>query len=89
MEEQILGNYTIRKSGNANSVTIPVGSGFKRGDNVLLSLKSNGNLEIKKSTSNFWESVPVMTEQEKKEELEDLEFNPLEQHPLGNERIED
>lgn len=43
MKEKILGSYTVRKSGNANSVTIPTGSGLKKGDTVILTLKSNGN----------------------------------------------
>ena len=89
MREQILGNYTVRKSGNANSVTIPVGSGFKRGDNVILILKSNGDLEIKKSKPNFWDSLPQISEEEKKQEIEDLGYNPSEQALVGKESIED
>ena len=88
MKDKVLGNYTIRQSGNANSVTIPVGSGFKKGDNVILTLKSSGNLEIKKAALNFWDSAPSMSDQEKKEDLEDLGYNPLEQKALGIERIE-
>ena len=89
MKDQILGIYTVRKSGNANSVTIPSGSGFKRGDNVILILKSNGDLEIKKSKPNFWDSLPKISEEEKKQEIEDLGYNPSEQTPVGKERIED
>ena len=48
MKDQILGTYTVRKTGNANSVTIPASTGFKKGDNVVLILKPNGNLEMKK-----------------------------------------
>ena len=62
---------------------------FKRGDNVILILKSNGDLEIKKSKPNFWDSLPKISEEEKKQEIEDLGYNPSEQTPVGKERIED
>lgn len=89
LKDRILGTYTVRKSGNANSVTIPSDSGFKKGDNVTLILKADGNLEIKKNVSDFWDEAPVMTEKEKKQELEDLGYDPLNQNPVGNERIGD
>ncbi len=87
-DEKVLGTYTVRKTGNANSVTIPASSGFSKGDTVILTLKSNGNLEIKKSKSNFWDMAPVMSKKEKRQELEDLGYNPLEQRPKGRERIQ-
>ena len=65
MKDQILGTYTVRKTGNANSVTIPASTGFKKGDNVVLILKPNGNLEMKKEKTNFWDEVPKMSAQEK------------------------
>lgn len=88
IDEKVLGTYTVRKTGNANSVTIPASSGFSKGDTVILILKSNGNLEIKKSKANFWDMAPVMTEKEKKQELRDLGCNPLEQQPKGREKIQ-
>lgn len=51
MKDKVLGNYTIRKS---------------------------GNLKFKKAALNFWDSAPSMSDKEKKEDLEDLGFNPLE-----------
>lgn len=89
MEKQILGTYTIRKSGNANSVTIPTNSGLKIGDSVILLLKPNGNLEIQKSETNFWDSLPKISEKEKEQEIKDLGYDPTEQHSVGQERIED
>ena len=89
MEKQILGTYTIRKSGNANSVTIPTNSGLKIGDSVILLLKPNGNLEIQKSETNFWDSRPKISEKEKEQEIKDLGYDPTEQHSVGQERIED
>lgn len=47
---------------------------FKKGDNVVLILKPNGNLEMKK---------------EKRLQIEDLGYDPLEQRSKGRERIED
>lgn len=89
MEEQILGTYTIRKTGNANSVTIPANSGLKIGDSVILALKSNGDLEIKKSETNFWDSLPKISEKEKNLEIEDLGYNPSEQYSTDTERIDE
>lgn len=89
MEEHILGTYTIRKSGNANSVTIPANSGLKIGDSVILVLKSNGDLEIKKDESNFWDTLPQISDKEKEQEIEDLGYDPSEQHAVGKERIDD
>lgn len=62
---------------------------FKKGDNVVLILKHNGNLEMKKEKTNFWDEVPKMSAQEKRLQIEDLEYDPLEQRPKGRERIED
>lgn len=89
MKKKILGTYIVRKSGNANSVTIPANSGFKKGDSVIVMLEPNGNIEIKKGNQNFWDSAPVMTEQEKREQIEDLGYNPLEQQPKNKEMIEE
>lgn len=89
MEKQILGTYTIRKSGNANSVTIPTNSGLKIGDSVILLLKPNGNLEIQKSETNFWDSLPKISEKEKEQEIKDLGYDPTEQRSVGQERIQD
>ncbi|AYE61494.1 hypothetical protein BC335_1010 [Lactobacillus helveticus] len=89
MKEKVLGTYTVRKAGNANSVTIPVSTGLKKGDSVVLILKPNGNLEIKKEKSNFWDEAPKMSVQEKKVQIEDLGYDPLGQKAKGKERIED
>ncbi|WP_308557144.1 hypothetical protein [uncultured Lactobacillus sp.] len=88
-KEKILGKYKIRKTGNANSVTIPIDSGFKIGDNVLVILKENGDLEIQKEKKNFWDEITPLTAKEKEEDIEDLEYNPVEQEPIGKERIDD
>ena len=45
---------------------------FKKGDNVVLILKPNGNLEMKKEKTNFWDEVPKMSAQEKRLQIEDL-----------------
>lgn len=84
-----LGTYIIRKSGNAKAVTIPSNSGLKIGDSVILILKPNGDLEIKKSEANFWDALPQISEEEKRQEIEDLGYNPSEQPVVGKERIED
>lgn len=55
----------------------------------MLILKPNGNLEIKKEKTNFWDEVPKMSAQEKRLQIEDLGYDPLEQRPKGRERIED
>ncbi|WP_430623994.1 hypothetical protein [Lactobacillus taiwanensis] len=52
-------------------------------------LKSNENLEIKESKLNFWDLLPKISEEEKKQEIEDLGYNPSEQTPVGKERSED
>lgn len=62
---------------------------FKKGDNVVLILKPNGNLEMKKEKNNFWDEVSKMSAKEKRLQIEDLEYDPLEQRPKGRERIED
>lgn len=56
---------------------------------ILHNLKSNENLEIKKSKLNFWDLLPKISEKEKKQEIEDLGYNPSEQTPAGKERSED
>lgn len=89
MPDKILGIYTIQKNNDANSITIPSTSGLNTGDSVVRVLKSDGNLEIRRSKTNFWENAPVMTKKEKEEELEELGYNPIEQFPQGNERITD
>lgn len=89
MKNQVLGTYTVRQTGNANSVTIPASAGLRKGDNVVLILKPDGNLEIKKKRRNFWDEAPVMSAQEKKMQIEDLGYDPLEQTPKGRERIEE
>ncbi|XEL51489.1 hypothetical protein AB6A19_01040 [Lactobacillus crispatus] len=38
---------------------------FKKGDNVVLILKPNGNLEMKKEKTNFWDEVSKMSAKEK------------------------
>ncbi|EEQ67896.2 hypothetical protein LBJG_00324 [Lactobacillus jensenii 1153] len=53
MKNQVLGTYTVRQTGNANSVTIPASAGLRKGDNVVLILKPDGNLEIKKKEEIF------------------------------------
>lgn len=56
---------------------------------ILHNLKSNENLEIKKSKLNFWDLLPKISEEEKKQEIEDLGYNSSEQTPVGKERSED
>ena len=62
---------------------------FKKGDNVVLILKPNGNLEMKKEKTNFWDEVSKMSAKEKRLQIEDLGYDPLEQRSKGRERIED
>ena len=45
---------------------------FKKGDNVVLILKPNGNHEMKKEKTNFWDKVTKMSAQEKRLQIEDL-----------------
>ena len=45
---------------------------FKKGDNVVLILKPNGNLEMKKEKTNFWDEVSKMSAKEKRLQIEDL-----------------
>lgn len=61
----------------------------KKGDNVVLILKPNGNLEMKKEKTNFWDEVSKMSAKEKRLQIEDLGYDPLEQRSKGRERIED
>ena len=75
MKKQILGTYTSQKSGNTNSVTIPANSGLK--------------LEIQKNDTNFWDSLPKISEKEKTQEIKDLGYDPIEQHRVGQERLQD
>ena len=62
---------------------------FKKGDNVVLILKPNGNLEMKKEKTNFWDEVSKMSAKEKRLQIEDLGYDPLEQRSKGRERVED
>ncbi len=62
---------------------------LKKGDNVVLILKPNGNLEMKKEKTNFWDEVSKMSAKEKRLQIEDLGYDPLEQRSKGRERIED
>ncbi len=34
--------------------------------------------------ANFWDALPEISENEKKQEIKDLGYNPLEQYPIGN-----
>ena len=51
--------------------------------------QKNGNLEMKKEKTNFWDEVPKMSAQEKRLQIEDLGYDPLEQRPKGRERVEE
>ena len=62
---------------------------FKKGDNVVLILKPNGNLEMKKEKTNFGDEVSKMSAKEQRLQIEDLGYDPLEQRSKGRERIED
>lgn len=62
---------------------------FKKGDNVVLILKPNGNLEMKKEKTNFGDEVSKMSAKEKRLQIEGLGYDPLEQRSKGRERIED
>ncbi len=62
---------------------------FKKGDNVVLILKPNGNLEMKKEKTNFGDEVSKMSAKEKRLQIEDLGYYPLEQRSKGRERIDD
>lgn len=88
MKGKILGRYTVRKTGNANSVTLPISSGFSTGDKVILILRDNGNVEIEKQKKNFWSKVPELTRNKYQQDLKDLGYDPLNQKPVGKERIE-
>ena len=56
---------------------------------ILHNLKSNENLEINKSKLNFFDLLPKIIEEEKKQEIEDLGYNSSEQTPVGKERSEE
>lgn len=43
---------------------------------------------IKKIAPNFWDNAPVMTKQEKEQDIKDFGYNPLDQEPKGKERID-
>lgn len=44
---------------------------------------------MKKEKTNFWDEVPKMSAQEKRLQIEDLGYDPLEQRPKGRERVEE
>lgn len=52
-------------------------------------MKINRNSKIKKNSSNFWDTLPQINNKEKRQEIEDLGYNPSEQHAVGKERITD
>lgn len=85
----VLGSYTVRKTGNANSVTLPASSGFSVGDKVVLILEPNGDITMRKQDKNFWDLAPAITEEQERQDIEDLGYDPLNQNPVGEERIEE
>ena len=46
-------------------------------------------LKWKKKKTNFWDEVSKMSAKEKRLQIEDLGYDPLEQRSKGRERIED
>lgn len=52
-------------------------------------MKTNRNSKIKKSKSNFWDILPQINNKEKRQEIEELGYNPSEQRAVGKERITD
>ncbi|MGZ7887254.1 hypothetical protein ACXVQ9_02535 [Lactobacillus crispatus] len=52
-------------------------------------MKTNRNSKIKKNKSSFWDSLPQINNKEKRQEIEELGYNPSEQRAVGKERITD
>lgn len=52
-------------------------------------MKTNRNSKIKKNKSNFWDTLPQINNKEKRQEIEELGYNPSEQRAVGKERITD
>ena len=46
-------------------------------------MKTNRNSKIKKNKSNFWDILSQINNKEKRQELEELGYNPSEQRAVG------
>ena len=46
-------------------------------------MKTNRNSKIKKNKSNFWDILSQINNKEKRQEIEELGYNPSEQRAVG------
>lgn len=83
---RFFGEFTIRKTGNSISLTVPVGSGVPEGQKYLLMVEEDGALIYKTQNTNSWLNGDF-SDVDFQSEMKDIgNFDSGE--PVGKEKIE-